>query len=188
MVNQNKNTTNQILADSIKALVLTKPVEKITIKEITDRAGVIRPTFYNHFQDKYELLEWIIHTEILEPAQPLIQNGLTNQAVLLIFVSLQREKEFYTRLSRMDGAVTFEDMVVKCIRDVLVEIFTAQLHKRSGRFPWMTIEMLAEHYARSMCLAVKIWIRQGMSVQPQEMADMYEYLMSHSMEQTLQEF
>ena len=36
MVNQNKNTTNQILADSIKALVLAKPVEKITIKEITD--------------------------------------------------------------------------------------------------------------------------------------------------------
>ena len=60
MVNQNKNTTNQILADSIKALVLTKPVEKITIKEITDRAGVIRPTFFNHIKEKYELLEWII--------------------------------------------------------------------------------------------------------------------------------
>ena len=123
MVNQNKNTTNQILADSIKALVLTKPVEKITIKEITDRAGVIRPTFYNHFQDKYELLEWIISTEILEPAHPLIRNGLTNQAVLLIFTSLLREKEFYSRLSRMDGPVSFEDMVVRCIQNVLVEIF-----------------------------------------------------------------
>ena len=67
MVNQsrNNNTTDQILADSLKALVLQKPVEKITIKEITDKAGVIRPTFYNHFQDKYELLEWIIREEIL---------------------------------------------------------------------------------------------------------------------------
>ena len=38
MVNQsrNNNTTDQILADSLKALVLQKPVEKITIKEITD--------------------------------------------------------------------------------------------------------------------------------------------------------
>ncbi len=188
MVNQNKNTTNQILADSIKALVMIKPVEKITIKEITDKAGVIRPTFYNHFQDKYELLEWIIHTEILEPAYPLIQNGLTNQAVLLVFMSLQREKDFYTRLSRMDGVITFEDMVVKCISDVLVEIFTEQTSGRSRRFPWMTVEMLAEHYARSMCLAVRIWIRQGMGVSPQEMADMYEYLMSHSMEQTIKEF
>ena len=48
-----------LLAESFKELVLEKLVEKITIKEITDRAGVTRVTFYNHFQDKYELLEWI---------------------------------------------------------------------------------------------------------------------------------
>ena len=188
MVNQNKNTTNQILADSIKALVLTKPVEKITIKEITDRAGVIRPTFYNHFQDKYELLEWIISTEILEPAHPLIRNGLTNQAVLLIFTSLLREKEFYSRLSRMDGPVSFEDMVVRCIQNVLVEIFLEYPRQKNGNFPWMSVDMLAEHYARSMCYAVKVWIRQGMTIPAQEMADTYEYLMSHSMEQAIREF
>ena len=32
--------------------------DKITIKMITDQAGVIRPTFYNYFQDKYEVMEW----------------------------------------------------------------------------------------------------------------------------------
>ena len=159
MVNQNKNTTNQILADSIKALVLTKPVEKITIKEITDKAGVIRPTFYNHFQDKYELLEWVICTEILEPAHPLIRNGLTNQAVLL-----------------------------RCIQNVLVEIFLEYPRQKNGKFPWMSVDMLAEHYARSMCYAVKVWIRQGMTIPAQEMADTYEYLMSHSMEQAIREF
>ena len=183
MVNQNKNTTNQILADSIKALVLTKPV-----KEITDKAGVIRPTFYNHFQDKYELLEWIICTEILEPAHPLIRNGLTNQAVLLIFTSLLREKEFYSRLSRMDGPVSFEDMVVRCIQNVLVEIFSEHPRQKNGKSPWMSVDMLAEHYARSMCYAVKVWIRQGMTIPAQEMADTYEYLMSHSMEQAIREF
>ena len=62
------NTTDRLLADSFKELAQIKPVEKITIKEITDKAGVIRPTFYNHFQDKYELLEWIIREEILAPA------------------------------------------------------------------------------------------------------------------------
>ena len=41
------------LMDSFKALVRQYPVEKITIKQITDGAGVIRPTFYNHFHDKY---------------------------------------------------------------------------------------------------------------------------------------
>lgn len=187
MLNQSKNTTDQILADSLKALVLEKPVEKITIKEITDRAGVIRPTFYNHFQDKYELLEWIIHTEILEPAYPLIQNGLTNQAVLLVFTSLTREKELYSRLSRMDGPISFENLVVKCIKDVLMDIFSGHTRSKKAKFPWLTVEMLAEYYARSMCFSVKVWIRQGMTVPSQEMADMYEYLMTHSMEQSMRE-
>jgi probable dihydroxyacetone kinase regulator len=187
MANQSKNTTDQSLADSLKALVLKKPVEKITIKEITDKAGVIRPTFYNHFQDKYELLEWIVREEILSPIHPLIRNGLTNQAVLLVFMSLQREKEFYSHLSHMDGPITFEDLVVKCIKDVLMEIFSERPRSKNGKFPWMSMDMLAEYYARSMCFSVKVWIRQGMSVPAQEMADLYEYLMSHSMEQALRE-
>lgn len=189
MINQgrNNNTTDQALADSLKALVLQKPVEKITIREITDKAGVIRPTFYNHFQDKYELLEWIIREEILAPAHPLIRNGLTNQAVLLIFTSLQREKEFYSRLSRMDGVITAEDLIVKCVKEMLTEIFSEQPRSKNGRFPWMTLDMLAEYYARAICFTVKVWIRQGMTVPAQEMADMYEYLMSHSMEQAVGE-
>ena len=67
MTNQGKNAVDTLLAESFKELHLKQPIEKITIKEITDKAGVIRPTFYNHFQDKYELLEWIIMSQIIEP-------------------------------------------------------------------------------------------------------------------------
>ena len=72
MTNQGRNAIDTLLAESLKELTIKQPIEKITIKEITDKAGVIRPTFYNHFQDKYELLEWIIRTELLEPVKPLI--------------------------------------------------------------------------------------------------------------------
>ena len=65
MTNQGKNAVDTLLAESFKELTLKQPIEKITIKEITDKAGVIRPTFYNHFQDKYELIEWIIISQII---------------------------------------------------------------------------------------------------------------------------
>ena len=67
MTGQGKSAIDMLLAESFKELAQKQPIEKITIKEITDKAGVIRPTFYNHFQDKYELLEWIIYTQLLEP-------------------------------------------------------------------------------------------------------------------------
>jgi hypothetical protein len=68
-----------------------------------------------------------------------------------------------------------------------MEIFSERPRSKNGKFPWMSMDMLAEYYARSMCFSVKVWIRQGMSVPAQEMADLYEYLMSHSMEQALRE-
>ena len=90
-----KNEIDILLANSLKELSQTKAIEKITIKEITDKAGVIRPTFYNHFQDKFDLLEWIIITDLLVPIYPLIKAGMITEAMLLLFTNLQKEGDFY---------------------------------------------------------------------------------------------
>ena len=50
---------------------------------------MIRPIFYNHFQDKYELLEWIIRTELLEPVEPLIRNDMIIEAMVLLFTNIE---------------------------------------------------------------------------------------------------
>ena len=50
----NKDSVPKKLAASFRELVKKSSVEKITIKEITDGAGLIRPTFYHHFKDKYD--------------------------------------------------------------------------------------------------------------------------------------
>ena len=71
-----KELTKDLLTASFRELVLQIPFEKITIKMITDGAGVIRPTFYKHFQDKYEVLEWILKTEIKDKIQVLIDNNM----------------------------------------------------------------------------------------------------------------
>lgn len=49
--------TKHQLAESFKELMLKGSFDKITIRMITEQAGVIRPTFYNYFQDKYEVME-----------------------------------------------------------------------------------------------------------------------------------
>ena len=48
--------TKALLGKKFKELVVKKSFDKITIKMITDEAGVIRPTFYNYFRDKYEVM------------------------------------------------------------------------------------------------------------------------------------
>ena len=83
---QSKTNVDQMLAESFKDLTLRMPIDKITIKQITDGAGVIRPTFYNHFQDKYGLLEWIIRTEILDPVRSSTRKSLGWKDRILVSV------------------------------------------------------------------------------------------------------
>ena len=63
-----KDLTKRLIADSFKAMLLRYPFEKISIMMITNEAGIRRPSFYNHFQDKYDLLAWIVETDVIAPA------------------------------------------------------------------------------------------------------------------------
>ncbi|MBP3965082.1 TetR/AcrR family transcriptional regulator [Paenibacillus lignilyticus] len=51
--------TKQNLTDAFWTLYCTKRIEKISIKEITTRAGYNRGTFYEYFKDVYDVLEQI---------------------------------------------------------------------------------------------------------------------------------
>ena len=61
-----KVTMKDLLSEGLYILMQQKPFEKITIKQICDKTGVIRGTFYNHFNDIYELLGWLYEHEIIE--------------------------------------------------------------------------------------------------------------------------
>lgn len=180
MTNNGRNAVDVLLAESFKELVVQQPIDKITIKAITDKAGVIRPTFYNHFQDKYELLEWIITTELLEPAGPLIQNGMIDEALVLIFTSISKEKEFYMRASRLEGQNSFDDIVKGCITNVLLSSFEVHSIDEKMPSPWLTRERIARYHAQSMSFTVMSWIQSGMTMPPREMADIYNYMIKNS--------
>ena len=57
--------TKNALAYSFKNLMEHKPFDKITIADITSGCGLNRQTFYYHFRDKYELLNWVYFNEVL---------------------------------------------------------------------------------------------------------------------------
>lgn len=50
--------TKRALEQSLKNLLLQKPITKITINDITEDCGINRMTFYYHFKDIYDLVEW----------------------------------------------------------------------------------------------------------------------------------
>ena len=60
------NLTKKALSQALKTLMTSIAFEKITINDITMEAGVSRNTFYYHFSDINELLEWTFDNEIVK--------------------------------------------------------------------------------------------------------------------------
>ena len=86
-----RELTKILLAESFKELLIKGSFDKITIKMITDQAGVIRPTFYNYFQDKYEVMEWLLETEVFQHIREMTEDGMEREAIYLLFRQLIEE-------------------------------------------------------------------------------------------------
>lgn len=188
MTQQGKNAIDLVLAESLIELSAKKPIDKITIKEITDKAGVIRPTFYNHFQDKYELIEWIIKTELLEPIKPLLNAGMIFEAIVLMLNNITANSVFYKKALKLEGAVTFNQIAMKCVYEMFMNIISEKSTGKKSKYRWLTPEVISTYYAQSLCFITEGWIAQGMDdIEPKEMAEAYMYLITRSMDDILSE-
>lgn len=56
-------TTKRDLSNSLKTLLLKKPLNKVTVEDIASDCGVSRMTFYYYFADIYDLVEWTCQEE-----------------------------------------------------------------------------------------------------------------------------
>jgi AcrR family transcriptional regulator len=92
--------TKKALAASLKQILQKKSLSQITINEITEGCGVNRMTFYYHFKDIYDLVEWIC----VEDAEKILNRKKGSesweQKYLSIFRMLQDESSLILSLSR----------------------------------------------------------------------------------------
>ncbi len=182
-----KENVKKKLIDSFKNLAVRMAVKKITIQEIAEGAGVIRPTFYNHFQDKYQLLEYIFKEEVIAPVKPMIQNDMLDDAVILIFVQMLKDREFYGKVYRLEGQNSFESIVKSSLYETLLDFIEENSHNKVSPHKLLSHEALASYYSEFLGFIVITWIRDGMIASPQEMRDLFNYIKDHSLYEIIRE-
>ena len=112
---------------------------------------------------------------------------MINEALVLLFGSIERDKEFYTRASRLEGQNSFGSIAQSCVERVLLQVIKGQAEGRKSRYVWLTPERIAEYYAQSMCYVVITWIKSGMTISSRELAEIYNYMIKRSMTDILTE-
>ena len=68
------NITKNALEESLKKFLLQKPLDKITISDLTTDCGISRMAFYYHFKDIYNLIDgpvWRMQKERCRGKRPM---------------------------------------------------------------------------------------------------------------------
>lgn len=91
------NITKHALAESLKKLLLKKPLNKITINDLTTDCGISRMAFYYHFKDIYDLVEWACLEESRKALQGKKTYDTWQEGLLQIFEAVYENKPFINK-------------------------------------------------------------------------------------------
>ena len=121
------NITKQALAGALKELIEEQSFEKISVSDICERCGMNRKSFYYHFKDKYDLVNWIFDTEFVEVNQAnarYIQPGGYSfderwKNIEIMCDYFYENRTFYRRVLKVDGQNSFASHFREFIRPLL---------------------------------------------------------------------
>lgn len=177
-----KDDTKVMLSESFKKLMLNHSFDKITIKMITDEASLIRPSFYNHFADKYEMLEWICFKDIFEGAKLLISNKMYPEAINFIFTSIENHKDFYIKAVKVQGQNSFEDIFTRGLLNIFDEFFSAYDKDNLIFGDVLTTNDISKYYSKGLTYYICTWLEKGVQVPASVICQKYLVLVSTSLE------
>jgi AcrR family transcriptional regulator len=152
--------TRQLLQNALRSLMQSKSFDEITVRDITEAATVNRATFYDHYSDKYALLEALVtggFYQLLQERNVTYDGACRLAARRLILATCG-----YLTQSHGDGTYcvrhsVFEPLIEAAITAAIRKVLMAGLPKSgpvSGRPP----EMVATTASSAIYGAVKEWI------------------------------
>ena len=94
--------TKYKLARAMKECMKVTSVENITVKQITEKCGLTRQTFYRNFQDKYDLINWYFDKLLAKSFEHMGQGRTVYDALVKKFTYIQEEQTFFAAAFRYD--------------------------------------------------------------------------------------
>ena len=108
------------LAEAMKECMKKAPVEKITVKEITEECGVTRQTFYRNFQDKYDLINWYFDKILIESFHQMGEGSTVYESLVKKFEYIRMEHLFFKAAFKNDEHLIYVLATVAQARNLVL--------------------------------------------------------------------
>lgn len=153
------NTTKAALEESLKRLLLKKPLDKITITDITTDCGISRMAFYYHFKDIYDLVEW----SCVEDGTKALQGKKTSESwtegLTQIFEAVLENKPFIMNVYRNVDRERIENYLFKLTYDLIVGVVEEK--SKGLNITEEDKKFIADFYKYGFVGIMLEWIREG---------------------------
>jgi len=158
--------TKKAIANGLKKLLKIKPFEKITISDITNQCGLNRQTFYYHFQDKYDLVNWIYYQEaIMVITQDLsIENW--DIKVLDLLTTMKEDALFYQTTLKDIYSDEFKNYLFSVSKGIFLEFIEHFIANSEMKDEKKTF--IAEFISYGIVGMINDWVQKGMKQSPEE--------------------
>ena len=164
--------TKRALEASLKNLLLQKPLSKITISDITEDCGINRMTFYYHFKDIYDLVEWSCIEDAARALEGKKSYDTWQEGFLNIFHAVLENKPFITNVYRSVSREQVENYLYKVTYDLLEGVVEEQAQGMSVRDEDKAF--IATVYKYAFVGLMLDWIKNDMKGDPQLLVDRLE--------------
>lgn len=161
--------TKRALEASLKELLRHKPLDKITVSDLTDHCGVNRMTFYYHFKDIYDLVEWCCEEDAARALAGQKTYDTWQQGFLQILEALRKDKAFFTSVYRSISREQLENYLYRLTYDLMMGVV-------EERAAGMTVrpedkEFIANFYKFAFVGLTLDWIKNDMRQAPAQLVE-----------------
>ena len=159
----NTKLTKDTLAKSLKELLKERPLEKISVKDITENCNMSRNNFYYHFKDKYELISWIFYSDISKRVETygdyskFLEDSFTS-----VCECLYQEREFYMKCFKYVEQNSLFEVLTELYMELWRKTLTERYANSGIELEKEEINLMAKMNTRAMVGMITDWVKKGM--------------------------
>lgn len=179
------NMTKYALETSLKKIMLKKPLDKVTIQDVTNECGISRMAFYYHFKDIYDLVEWICVEDATKALQGKKMYDTWQEGLSQIFEVVLENKPFilnvYHSVSREQIENYLYQLTYRLIEDVVEEKAGQMINSSEKQF-------IANFYKYGFVGIMLDWIKHGMKEDYHDIVEYMSITLKGTIVQSIQNF
>ena len=153
------NRTKEMLAESLMKLLARRTLDKITIQDIVDDCGYNRQTFYYHFHDIYDLIDWIFAAQTQELIEKCRACGSLDVGVEAVIAYMRENRRLILNILRSVNGEKLLDNLYRSAQSIVLSAL--ENHPGVQELSTEYRELVAEAFKYALAGLLIDWMRAG---------------------------